>query len=77
MSDKIFYEVYREAEQELRDECDELVRRGEMSQEDADFRFLMVRIYTPYNERKCYYDANHHWCYYICCSYWHHEHEQT
>lgn len=43
MSNKIFYEVYREAEQELRDECDELVRRGEMSQEDADFRFLIVR----------------------------------
>ena len=43
MSDKIFYEVYREAEQELRDECDELDRRSKMSQEDADFRFLMVR----------------------------------
>ena len=43
MSNEIFYEVYREAEQELRDECDELVRMGEMSQEDADFRFLMVR----------------------------------
>ena len=38
-----FYEVYREAEQELRAECDELVRTGEMSQEDADFRFWMVR----------------------------------
>ena len=44
MSDKIFYEVYREAEQELRDECDELVRRGEMSQEDADFRFLITLL---------------------------------
>lgn len=43
MSDEIFYKVYREAEQELRDECDELVRMGEMSQEDADFRFLMLR----------------------------------
>ena len=43
MGNEIFYEVYREAERELRDECDELVRRGEMSQEDADFRFLMVR----------------------------------
>ena len=43
VSDKIFYEVYREAEQQLRDERDELIRRGEMSQEDADFRFLMVR----------------------------------
>lgn len=43
MSNEIFCKVYREAEQELRDECDELVRMGEMSQEDTDFRFLMVR----------------------------------
>lgn len=43
MSDANFYEAYRKAERELRDECDELVRRGEMSQEDADFRFWMVR----------------------------------
>lgn len=43
MIEKTFYEVYKEAEQELRDECDELVRSGEMSQEDADFRFMMVR----------------------------------
>ena len=43
MSNETFYKVYQEAEQELRDECDELVRMGEMSQEDADFRFLMVR----------------------------------
>lgn len=43
MNDEQFYEAYREAEQELRDECDELVRNGEMSQEDADFRFWMVR----------------------------------
>ena len=43
MSNEIFYKAYREAEQKLRDECDELVRTGEMSQEDADFRFLMVR----------------------------------
>lgn len=43
MSNKTFYEAYQEAEQYLRDECDELVRRGEMSQEDADFRFWMVR----------------------------------
>ena len=43
MSNKTFYEAYRELEQELRDECDELVRSGEMSQEDADFRFWMVR----------------------------------
>ena len=43
MSNKTFYEVYQEAEQYLRYECDELVRRGEMSQEDADFRFWMVR----------------------------------
>ena len=43
MSEKTFYEVYKEAEQELRNECDELMRSGEMSQEDADFRFMMVR----------------------------------
>ena len=43
MSNEIFYKVYQEAEQKLRDEYDELVRMGEMSQEDADFRFLMVR----------------------------------
>lgn len=42
MSSETFYEAYRKAEQELRDECDELVRMGEMSQEDADFRFWMV-----------------------------------
>ena len=43
MSNKTFYKAYRELEKELRDECDELVRSGQMSQEDADFRFWMVR----------------------------------
>lgn len=43
MKKKTLYEAYKEFEQELRDECDELVRSGEMSQEDADFRFIMVR----------------------------------
>lgn len=38
-----FHAVYQRLEQELRNECDELVRSGQMSREDADFRFLMVR----------------------------------
>ena len=43
MNNKTFEQVYKEMEQKLRDECDELVREGTMSQEDADFRFWMVR----------------------------------
>lgn len=38
-----FYKAYREAENELRAECDAMVKAGKMSQEYADFRFDMVR----------------------------------
>lgn len=38
-----FYKAYREAENKLRAECDEMVQAGKMSQEYADFRFDMVR----------------------------------
>ena len=38
-----FYKAYQEAEQDLRNECNELVRNGEMTQDEADFRFMMVR----------------------------------
>lgn len=38
-----FAQAYREAERELREECDEMVRNGELSEEDAEFRFQMVR----------------------------------
>ena len=38
-----FAQAYLEAERELRDECDEMVRNGELSEDDAEFRFQMVR----------------------------------
>ena len=38
-----FHKAYREAERELRNECNELVRNGELTQDEADFRFMMVR----------------------------------
>ena len=38
-----FAQAYLEAEKELREECDEMVRNGELSEEDAEFRFQMVR----------------------------------
>ena len=38
-----FGQAYLEAERELRAECDEMVRNGELSEEDAEFRFQMVR----------------------------------
>lgn len=43
MDNEKFNAVYQRLEQELRDECNELVRSGQMSQEDADFKFWMVR----------------------------------
>ena len=38
-----FFERYKALEQELRRECDQMVADGELTQEDADFRFIMVR----------------------------------
>ena len=38
-----FVQAYREAERELREECDEMIRNGELSEEDAEFRFQTVR----------------------------------
>ena len=38
-----FYERYKELERNLRSECDQMVADGELTQEEADFRFFMVR----------------------------------
>ena len=38
-----FAKAYLKAEGELRKECDEMVINGELSEEDAEFRFQMVR----------------------------------
>ena len=38
-----FYEGYKELERNLRAECDQMVADGELTQEEADFRFMMVR----------------------------------
>lgn len=38
-----FYEKYKELEKNLRAECDQMVADGELTQEEADFRFFMVR----------------------------------
>ena len=38
-----FYEQYKELERNLRAECDRMVAEGELTQEEADFRFWMVR----------------------------------
>ena len=38
-----FFERYKELEQQLRQECDQMVADGELTQEEADFRFIMVR----------------------------------
>lgn len=35
--------AYLEAEKRLRKECNDMVVNGELSQEDADFRFMMIR----------------------------------
>lgn len=37
-----FSAFYKKQLENLRAECDEMVRNGECSQEDADFRFHMV-----------------------------------
>ena len=39
----VFAKAYLEAERELREECDDMVLNGELSEEDAEFRFQMVR----------------------------------
>lgn len=36
------YDVYKEMLEDLRRECDEMVANGELSEEDADFRFSMM-----------------------------------
>ena len=38
-----FYEKYKEIERDLRSECDQMVVDGELTQEEADFRFFMIR----------------------------------
>lgn len=38
-----FYEKYKELERDLRAECDQMIVDGELTQEEADFRFFMVR----------------------------------
>ena len=38
-----FYEAYKAAEDRLRKECDEAVQSGEMTEDEAAFRFMMVR----------------------------------
>ena len=38
-----FYERYKDMENNLRAECDQMVADGELTQEEADFRFWMVR----------------------------------
>ena len=38
-----FYERYKDIENNLRAECDHMVANGELTQEEADFRFFMVR----------------------------------
>lgn len=43
MEKSSFANAYLEAERELRKECDEMVLNGELSEEDAEFRFQMVR----------------------------------
>ena len=36
-------EIYKKALADLRRECDEMVANGEISREDADFRFFMMQ----------------------------------
>ena len=43
MTNKEFSEYYREREQQLKEECDQMVADGECSEEEANFRFFMVR----------------------------------
>lgn len=38
-----FFEVYQKLDKALRKECDEMVERGEMSEDEAEFRYYMVR----------------------------------
>lgn len=39
----LFYEKYKVLEANLRAECDQMVTNGELTPEEADFRFWMVR----------------------------------
>lgn len=43
MTNQEFSEWYREQERQLREECDQMVVDGECSEEEANFRFLMMR----------------------------------
>jgi len=38
-----FYEKYKKLENDLYEECRKMVADGELTQEEADFRFMMVR----------------------------------
>lgn len=38
-----FFERYQKADSALREECNRQVEDGELTQEEADFRFYMVR----------------------------------
>lgn len=38
-----FFEAYKQLEDNLRKECDEQVKNGELTREEANFRFYMVR----------------------------------
>lgn len=38
-----FYEKYKKLENDLYEECRKMVTNGELTQEEADFRFMMVR----------------------------------
>lgn len=43
MDEKTFLEMYADLDRSLRQECDEMVERGELTREEADFRWYMVR----------------------------------
>ena len=36
-------EIYKELESDLRKECDQMVADGELTEEEASFRFIMKR----------------------------------
>jgi hypothetical protein len=38
-----FFDNYQERCEILRDECDKMVASGELSQDDADFRYNMIK----------------------------------
>ena len=38
-----FAKAYLACQKQLREECDQMVEDGELTQEEADFRYFMVR----------------------------------